>query len=536
MRVPFGLFLLTIVAALLRLPGVFWELPDAQAHLQSFHPDEANVVETALRIASGDLNPHNFSYGSLLYYVDAACLWLGIRFGVLGELGDAYLVTRGVSCVLGSLTPLLVYRLTREVEAKRGPAFLAAALLAVAPGHCLLSGYATFDVGALFFSLVSLLFSVMAIRDEKLRTLAIAAIASGCAAGVKYQAAAVTLPIAYVWLRTQRTLARLAFLGLLSFGTFALTTPYALLDFDSFYREFTGLLRSSHIGLDLIFEGKGDGWSYQWTTNLPYLIGIPATALACVGLVRWLARRRPGEVVLLVYWIPCFLYLGLAKYLFYRYSLALVPCLAIAAAGCIAALTPKLRTIAAASVLVTTLGLTMAQQLCLLQEDPRSSCVAWLVAEAPQGARVATVDHPGSFHPPLTSFNRGAQSIEQVRVVNALPNRPYVVESLHHWDVEAFRVSRPDFVVLSEFDWREELRLLGKTDRIALPPEYGEYERSLKARVGRAEEFLRLLDTEYERAARFVALGPRLRNLFTPAFAPHDWLYPFPTIDVYRRR
>ncbi|TFH58196.1 MAG: hypothetical protein E4G90_10845, partial [Gemmatimonadales bacterium] len=70
-----------VLAAVLRVWGIGFGLPNLNAR-----PDEIEVVSRAIRLLSGDLNPHFFHYPSLYCYL----------------LGIAFAVWSGVSVTLGS--------------------------------------------------------------------------------------------------------------------------------------------------------------------------------------------------------------------------------------------------------------------------------------------------------------------------------------------------------------------------------------------------------------------------------------------------
>ena len=95
---------------------------------------------------------------------------------------------------------------------------------------------------------------------------------------------------------------------------------------------------------------------------------------------------------------------------------------------------------------------------------------------------------------------------------------------------------RHSFFVLRASDWREEQRLQGCADEIRFPEKYRVFERYLKQRLEDYPLFMRVLNRKYELAVEFESFPEALRRLFAPCLAPHDWLYPFPTMRMYRRR
>src|SRR5689334_23448787 len=65
---------ITVVALALRLVGLRYGLPAV------YNPDEIAIMSRALAFATGDLNPHNFLYPTLYFYVVFA--WIATYFAV----------------------------------------------------------------------------------------------------------------------------------------------------------------------------------------------------------------------------------------------------------------------------------------------------------------------------------------------------------------------------------------------------------------------------------------------------------------------
>ena len=64
--------LVMALAAWLRLRGITFGLPAV------YNPDEVAIMSRALAFASGDLNPHNFLYPTLYFYLLFG--WIGMYF------------------------------------------------------------------------------------------------------------------------------------------------------------------------------------------------------------------------------------------------------------------------------------------------------------------------------------------------------------------------------------------------------------------------------------------------------------------------
>ena len=130
-----------VLGVTLRLVGLQYGLPAV------YNPDEVAIMNRAVAFATGDLNPRNFVYPTLYFYVLFA--WEGLAFvagrvaGVFDStaafersffVDPTYIYTAGrlFTTLCGVATIVATYALARRV-AGRTAAVTAAALLAVAP-------------------------------------------------------------------------------------------------------------------------------------------------------------------------------------------------------------------------------------------------------------------------------------------------------------------------------------------------------------------------------------------------------------------
>jgi hypothetical protein len=96
------------------------------------------------------------------------------------------------------------------------------------------------------------------------------------------------------------------------------------------------------------------------------------------------------------------------------------------------------------------------------------------------------------------------------------------------WDVDLLARERPPYVIVSEFEYREELRLCGEpadATRVSRAP----------VRYQQFAGFWNRLHERYELLGTYG--GWRTPKWLAPAtHVPHDWMYPMPETRVYRRR
>ncbi len=204
---PLVVAVLFAVALLLRCWALGWGLPYVE------HPDEPAVLEPAIRMVQrGDPNPGTFLYPSLHYYMLAPIVRLygawGIAQGRYGSLADlpakTYLFTtapelyrwsRALTALLGALSVGTLYLLARRMFDGR-VALLAAQALALSAYHVQHSHYITTDVPTGLWVSLTLLGAWGVARQGRWRDYLLAAVATGLAAGTKYNAGVVGLALA----------------------------------------------------------------------------------------------------------------------------------------------------------------------------------------------------------------------------------------------------------------------------------------------------------------------------------------------------
>src|SRR6187399_1474160 len=150
------LIALLALAEWLRATGLSFGLPAV------YNPDEIAIMSRALGFAKGDLNPHNFLYPTLYFYVLFACEGLYFIGGrLLGAIPSRaafqqsffvdptgiYLAGRALGVVCGLLTVWATWRFGRRLAGPVGGA-AAAVFLAVAPFAVRDAHYVKHDVPA----------------------------------------------------------------------------------------------------------------------------------------------------------------------------------------------------------------------------------------------------------------------------------------------------------------------------------------------------------------------------------------------------
>ena len=210
-----ALTIITAVALALRLSGVQYGLPAV------YNPDEVAIMARALSFAKGTLNPHNFLYPTLYFYVLFG--WVGTYLGVVwlaggvstvAELQELYFTNptgiytagRLLGVVCGTAGVVAVYHLGQRLFDRR-VGLAAAIFLAVAPLAVRDSHYVKHDIPATLAVILALI-AIARIwpvtpRPGRLRNdVVIAAAACGVGFSTHYYCIFLALPL--LWAIIQR--------------------------------------------------------------------------------------------------------------------------------------------------------------------------------------------------------------------------------------------------------------------------------------------------------------------------------------------
>ncbi len=413
---------LSLGALSLRAWGADWSLPYVD------HPDEPAVVNQVLRMVEGQLSPDTFFYPSLVKYLLALVLhvhfWWGLQTGLYSApltlprttdfyttIPEAYIWGRLLTAVLGTgaVVTLAVWG-GRLLGWRAG--LVGAALLALAPWAITHSHYIAVDIPAALTGTLALLAAVHLLRHGDWSAYLLAGALVGLAAGTKYQNALVALSVVLAhagrwWHISQgrhvglapRFFVRLASAGLLSIAVFLLTSPYIVLHFDAFSRDF-------HTLIDSYGSSRGDisgRWPIWRYIRFLWGIGLQPVpfSLMLVGSIA-LVRRSPAMgAVLLAFPLALLVTLLRMETHFFRNVLPAQPILMLlAGVGAVVVwealahhLPARVRPVAATTMLLLLLlplfFPTLAHTAAFARPDSRVAAQEWVRRTWP-GTRVAS--------------------------------------------------------------------------------------------------------------------------------------------------
>ncbi|MGH2598635.1 MAG: hypothetical protein ACRDJ9_04525, partial [Dehalococcoidia bacterium] len=430
-----------------------------------FSTDEALSGQIVRRmLLDHTLSPgHFFAYGALYHELAALILVPFTWFGA-GERA-ALVGLRAVALVSGVAVIVLTSWLgTRLYGAWAG--VLAAALVALSAELARWSVTAHPDTLQLAL-ITGCLIAVCAVRGRPdRRRITLAAALAGLAFGTKYAGVAL-LPL--IWLASaaalvadglngRRLLLRLALDALLIGAVFALvfavTNPYALIEWRRFITQMRAELEHTQTGHVLASDTEGWRWlgvvaSAEVAGSLAVFAAAAGWIAGVVGLTRrratprepwWrtLAVRLTPQALVAIWTIGYMAYLVITvRYQEPRYALPLLPGIAVGAAGGIVALGrrwPRLAVLAGAAVLVLTAVPAAAALADVYRErldqrgvedNPRIAAGRWLGGNISPDAAVladAYVYVPRTFNDQVITFGLTEAQVKAVRPVVIVVN------------------------------------------------------------------------------------------------------------------
>lgn len=522
------------LALAVRLVGIDWGLPNKERHYP-YHPDEflnLAIANYQTNPFAGDFSTGFYNYPPLPFYLFSAVYHGAQAYGFVAtpsrdatdedraEFHASLLrIGRWLVALFGALTCLLTFVL----GARWLPiwaAAMGAAALAVAPGFLMHSRFQTVDVMSAFFVAACLWQTAKLAEDPTAgKRLVFAALCAAAAAGCKYNLAVVLIaPISAIWLQGQAKprvkAVRTLLLALFFTIGFLALCPGVWLEFGQFWKDFTFELRHAQEGHGLVFVDTGPGWLYHLDPNLTAGFGGALLLASTIGLAG-LARQKEAVGALLFFAI-FFVLLGFAQIRFMRYLLPLFPILALGVGN---ALFVGARMLTdgrsgmkpiGLGLFILTLGgiahtaaMGYAWTQVMLDHDPRYQ--AKVALEDNDSGSIAFVKDPWFYTPPLFPQS-GALTMQDRQV--GLVDRPYLIAMAPpEWNVHALREKRPEWVVISEFEYFDD-------ERLRLPD---------------CIEFMKELTATYELAFAFGKKGGLL-----PKNPPHDMLYVYPEVRLYR--
>ncbi len=328
-----------------------WTIGEGLPYLPGVdEPVVFNRVAEMMR--TGDLHPHIFDYGGLIFYFHLAIAWVRFAVGSLGgsmpELSqvaasDFFLWGRVATALLGTATIYVVFRAASRWGLAAG--LLAAAAIAVHPQLVRESHYGLTDTPLVFCVALTLLLSLRAAESGTYAAYAWAGVAAGLATGIKLPGGLAGLMPLGALLTTvppRRWLGAAASLFGAAAGAFLLVNPYTLIDFQGFVAGIKRL--NEYYNKPVVFSLMADVYRkyiqdwFNWQGRLSRDYALPAlfvTALGLAAIATGLRARegRARAAILLPFPIAYFVFIANQSLPYGRYAMPLLPIIAIGLAA-----------------------------------------------------------------------------------------------------------------------------------------------------------------------------------------------------------
>lgn len=413
------LYLVLAAVGLLACGLRFWALDYGLPGV--YNPDEIPILNRALTFAKGDLNPHNFLYPTLYFYMLFAWQGLfflvGYGFGLFASL-DAFqkeyfqdpsrliLAGRALTATCGVVTVAAVYRFGANLF-DRATGLGAALFMAVAPFAVRDAHYVKLDVPVAMFAALTLaaLARIVVHPDVAAtrRAWLLAGGLSGLTMSTHYYAIFIVIPVIAAALADvkrsghwQASFRNLVWAGLASVAGFLAGSPFILAELGTAMRDMAAV---REIDIDRAVAGTTPfvslgSYLHMLATDA---MGWPVFAASVAGLAMALLRDwRRG--LLLASFPLAFLAFAANTVPMSRYLNVMLPPLAVAAAFALTRVqttpgVPRGRRVSFVSLLVILAAVpglvnSIRSDRFFAQPDTRSVARDWVEREIPAGSAI----------------------------------------------------------------------------------------------------------------------------------------------------
>jgi 4-amino-4-deoxy-L-arabinose transferase-like glycosyltransferase len=322
-----ALLVILAIGLALRVVGLRYGLPAV------YNPDEVAIMARALSFAKGSLNPHNFLYPTLYFYV--LFVWVGTYLGYLWLTGRAasiaalqylyftdrtsiYTAGRSLGVAAGTATIVVLHWLaTRLWDARTGIA--AAVFLATAPLHVRDSHYVKHDVPvtlaivAAYVAFVRI-WPCARMEGPNLRDSIVAGAACGVAFSTHYYSIFLTLPLAWTIYHGFRSrgasviASHLIAAGAASAAMFFALSPFIALEPLIAWRD---VVANREIVVDRAVAAGAFAPALRYAEMLLWdSTGLPVLVLGVIGAVRVAIATPARAIQLLAFPLPFLIFIA----------------------------------------------------------------------------------------------------------------------------------------------------------------------------------------------------------------------------------
>ncbi len=294
-----------------------------------FNPDENDVGISVNQLSfPSQMNPHLFKYGSVNIY---SIYFTKVILEKFNLNPNPLLIGRFYSALFSTLTILIIFFISKKIM-DQYLSLVSAFLIALTPGLIQQAHFSTPETNQIFFLLTALLFLLSFIQNAKIFNLFITSIAFGLAVGVKVSSLPflpiLILALFFVYKFDLKRIIFSAFLMFLTISlTFAIFSPFALIDFQSFYRSILYEKQVATGEVQVFYTRQFIDTIpilFQLKNIFPFALGpaLEFFGLIGLGVTIFSVIRRPNKMLLLVllaflvlFFINAFLFVKWTRYM-----------------------------------------------------------------------------------------------------------------------------------------------------------------------------------------------------------------------------
>lgn len=374
-KFPWLLWLIVIIGAFFR----FYKLDWGSGYF--FHPDEYHITGSVNQLVfPSQMNPHLFSYGSLIVYL------IFFTQKLIG--GNPFLIGRFYSAFFSTFSILIIYVLTKKLLAKTNLALLAAFLTAVLPGLIQQAHFATPESILTFWLLLTLWLILN-------RRFLFSAASLGLAIASKIVALTyLPLLIVSVIIFRRKIIKNLLLSLIILLVTYFIVSPYSFFDYASF-RNTINYESGVGLGKPIVFYTRQFVNTvpilFQYLKILPYALGLPILILGTLGLILFSLKIKNKNYLLITlafsfYFFPnAFLFVKWT-----RFMSPIFPFFVIFTVYFLAKIRSKSLLIICYLLLVTNIVWSLIFFSLYLKPDIRITTTKWINQNIPQTALILT--------------------------------------------------------------------------------------------------------------------------------------------------
>jgi 4-amino-4-deoxy-L-arabinose transferase-like glycosyltransferase len=465
--------LLIILLTLILIGGFFraydlnWGAP------YYFHPDERNIASSVTQIVyPSQFNPHFFAYGSLpiytIYFTGLFVHFFQPTYSNMLTFAEAIIISRLYSTLFSILLIPLIFLIGKELKDST-TGIIAAFLTTFSLGLIQFAHFGTFEMWLTFWMTV-LFYACLRYYKTASKTWVITiGVVFGILCAVKISSVAL-FPLALLTLlldlgshhkrSTLHKLINLIIAGILACGTYLLTNPFALLDFDSFLGSMRYESGVATGALPVFYTGEFVNTIpilYPLISIYPFIINPLITLLFvpafCYAIFFVYKTKNIAILLLIIIFLLLFFSQAFLYVQWTRYYAPTVPFILLTIAlSCSSLLQSKHKRIAAVGIgslfLYTTLHATAFIITTYVEEDTRLQAVAFAKKHIGPDERIVSEVYDLGILP----FNENFDSITLYDFYSlddplaphtpALPNASYILSPSQR--IVKVRLQNPD--------------------------------------------------------------------------------------------